>query len=170
MKSTRLHFKYALRNCKRNESRIKSDKLANKLLAKDSISFWKGIKNSNTSSHVLANNIDGVTGTDNISDFWKDKYCNLLNSNLDISRKKHVMETIRSIDECERVKYTCKDIHECIQNLKSGKGAGLDNLQGEHFKYAPAKLSVLLAMLINTMMLHGYLPEDVMKTVIIPIV
>ena len=54
--------------------------------------------------------------------------------------------------------------------LKTGKSAGLDQLQGEHFKYADDTLAVLLCMLFNTILIHGYVPSKLMQTIIVPII
>ena len=52
----------------------------------------------------------------------------------------------------------------------AGKSPGLDKLQGEHFKYADDKLSCLLCMLFNSMVMHGYMPRKFMEAIIVPIV
>ena len=57
-----------------------------------------------------------------------------------------------------------------VSRLKNGKSYGHDRLSAEHFKYSSHKLYYLLAMLLNSMLIHGYLPDDFMLTHIIPIV
>ena len=43
-------------------------------------------------------------------------------------------------------------------------------LQGEHYKYADPVVSCLLAMVINCMIGHAYIPDAAMDTIIVPIV
>ena len=54
--------------------------------------------------------------------------------------------------------------------LKTGKSAGLDNVQAEHFKFADTRLICLLTMLFNSIVSHGYMPPNLMKSVIVPII
>ena len=41
MRSSRLNFKYILRQCQSNEEMIRADAMARSLTDKDSVSFWK---------------------------------------------------------------------------------------------------------------------------------
>lgn len=50
-----------------------------------------------------------------------------------------------------------------------GKSAGLDTLQAEHFKHADDSINCLLSMLLNSILTHGYMPEDMIETLIVPI-
>ena len=61
MKRTQARFKQCLRFYKSNDDRMRADALANKLLQRDNISFWKDISKMNCiNSNVLA--INGVSG------------------------------------------------------------------------------------------------------------
>ena len=68
------------------------------------------------------------------------------------------------------VTFNASDIADVFMALKVGKSPGMDNLQGEHFKFAAPILVCLVTMLLNSMFLHGYLPKKVMDTVLIPII
>ena len=63
-----------------------------------------------------------------------------------------------------------KWLHEAIASLKSGKSPGPDNLVFEHFKHADHTVIVLLSILFNSCLVHGFLPAGLMDTVIVPIV
>ena len=63
MKCTRARFKQCLRFCKSNDDRVRADALANKLLKRDYISFWKDVSKTNRiNSNVLTSTINGVSG------------------------------------------------------------------------------------------------------------
>jgi len=47
---------------------------------------------------------------------------------------------------------------------------GLDMLYGEHFKHAHNKINVLLALVFNCMIIHGFMPDKIMDTLLSPIV
>lgn len=170
MKRSRASFKYVLRQCKTNDSKAKADNLARKFLSKDCKSFWTELKRLNGSDKsVLASTVNGVSGHGNIANMWHDYYKKLLNSTSGTDNKKFVMDQFKI---CNTVDFeiTPVDVKEAIKDLKSGKSAGLDNLTSEHFKYASDKLYVLLCLVINSMLTHGFLPSKFMDTLLIPIV
>ena len=122
-------------------------------------------------TNVLATTINGVTGEDNICEMWRDHYSKLLNSNKDETHKTYVEKAVKDLSKsCKFDKLSYIDIFEAIKDLKTGKCAGIDNLQSEHFKYADISLSCLLCMIINSMLFHGYVPPMLMETMIVPII
>ena len=62
------------------------------------------------------------------------------------------------------------EISHAISKLPVDKSAGYDDLSSEHFKYASARLHVMLALSMSAMLVHGYLPENLMRTFIVPLV
>ena len=68
MRSTRLRFKYALRQCQSRQETARVDALARNLSSKDMTSFWKSIKTINNKRIPLASTINGVTGEHDISE------------------------------------------------------------------------------------------------------
>lgn len=172
MKSTRARFKYALRECKSIETRARADALANKLLTKDDTSFWRDIKKINSSGcDIIAETIDNVTGESNIVNLWRDHYHDLLNSNKDIRDKEYVLSNFQRVfKKHECVTFTYFDVKDTIKQLKCGKSPGKDGLQAEHWRYADITITCLLAMVINSMMIHGYIPDAAMDTIIVPII
>ena len=48
------------------------------------------------------------------------------------------------------------DIEEALNDFKSGKCAGLDNIQAEHLENASDVLNVLLSILCTALLKHGY--------------
>ena len=62
-----------------------------------------------------------------------------------------------------------REVFKAVNSLKSGKTCDLHNLQSEHFKYASDKLTVLLSICFNCMILHGHVPQWFMYTIIAPI-
>ena len=65
---------------------------------------------------------------------------------------------------------TSLEIDEAIKKLKLGKAPGYDNISSEHLKYAHDKVSVILSIAFNTMIVHGFVPLSFMDTLIIPLV
>ena len=82
----------------------------------------------------------------------------LLNSSVDTSNKCHVSNTLRSTD-MTFVRFSNVAVLSAIKSLKNGKSTGLDNLHSEHFKYAHGKVAVLLAIVLNAIIIHDFLPS-----------
>ena len=67
-------------------------------------------------------------------------------------------------------RFTSNDVKLAMKNVKSGKSPGMDGLYGEHFKYAHDKLYTLLSLLFNAIIIHGFLPDKIMDTLLVPLV
>ena len=51
-----------------------------------------------------------------------------------------------------------------------GKNPGYDSVSNEHFKCANEKLHVLMSLLYSSMLIHGFLPDAMIITIIAPII
>ena len=61
-----------------------------------------------------------------------------------------------------------KDVYEAISNLKPNKKGGLEGSFSNHFIYASHKF-VLFSLLMQSLSNHGYMPEQLLSSVIISI-
>ena len=172
MKKSRSYFKFVLRKCKQDVSKLTADSLANKLLCKNDNVFWKEVKKMNQCNVPVVSTIDGVTGVNNINNMWQQHYKSLLNSSKDTSSKEYVVKHVSEVDNgCfyfER--FTVDDVKESFKNIKNGKTCGLDGIYGEHLKHAHSKIHVLLSLLFNVITIHGHMPLNLMDTLIVPMV
>ena len=57
-----------------------------------------------------------------------------------------------------------------ISELESGKSSGHDHISPESLKFASNRLSALVFLCFSVCLSHGYLPLDMTKTTIVPIV
>jgi hypothetical protein len=169
MKKTRSTFKLSLRQCKLDKDRIKCDKLAEKLVNKNNNDFWNEVKKIKKNTSSMAAAVGSARGEAAIAQMWKKHFQTLLNSTPVSSNDK--LHTVQSINKgISEVKLTTNDIKCAIQKLKLGKSKGNDGLKNEHFRYASDRLIVLLTLCFNSMLLHGFMCSDMLKTVIVPIV
>ena len=60
-------------------------------------------------------------------------------------------------------------IKECLKKLKPGKGDGDRGFKSDHLIHSTHRFHVLIALLFNNMLVHGYTPEDLLKSSIISI-
>ena len=94
MRTSRLKFKYAFRQCRNNEEMMRADALARSLYCKDSVAFWKDVRKLNSSSIPLATKVDDAVGNKNITHLWQEHFSTLLNSVHNTDSKEFVSEHI----------------------------------------------------------------------------
>ena len=63
-----------------------------------------------------------------------------------------------------------KEIRDVIHAMPIGKVLGYDSVSNEHFKCANEKLHILMSLLYSSMLIHGFLPDATMITIIAPII
>ena len=148
MRVSRIHLKYAFRQCRANEDIMRADPLAHSLKSKDLTSFWKDVRKMADSKIPLASKVVDAVGSAKITDMWQTHYSELLNSVHDTSSKSFLSEHIDAVS------------FESIALI----------LAAEHYVYSHKCLSVHLALLFTCISTHEYMPDAFMKTSIIPIV
>ena len=125
----------------------------------------------NTSSNIQANFIDGITGPDNIADYWNQHFQKILNSNdCDISLKSNIMRKFEGIQHNSEMVVSTNCISQIVDNLECGESAGPDGICAEQLKCLNDKISILRAFCFTVCLSHGYLPTALIETTIVPIV
>ena len=112
----------------------------------------------------VAETADGKSGTNDISrpTKWKDHFQKLLNSVP--SSSMHL-----SLHDYYFERFTPSEIADAISSLRNGKSLGVDQLVAEHVTNAYSRVIVLLSLLFNPCVIHGFLPVGLMETAIVPI-
>ena len=170
MRTTRLRFKYALRQCRCDEEQNRADALARSLHCKDTTDFWKGVRGIKDSRVPLATKVGDAVGDANITKLWQDHFSALLNSVQNEGSKPFVCDSIdRDMHNEDTIVITAPDVRECLKTIKLGKAAGLDGLAAEHFVFSHSITCVHLSLLFTSILIHGYLPASLMKSAIVPI-
>ena len=174
MSSTRLRFKYALRECKKMEETVRADKLAADLMDKDCVTFWRDVKAQQCSKVPLPPTIDGKTGATEIAGMWADHYHELFNSIPASPMKATILGSIErdcaALGAAPPAPFTPATVAKVLSSLHNGKAAGPDGLSSEHLKLASSRISVLLSMFFNAALSHGYLPSVFTYSLLIPVI
>ena len=125
----------------------------------------------NSCNNVQANVIDGITGQNNIADYWKEHFCKILNANdYDHNLTADVPRKLQNVQHDSNMAVSAKIITEIVSKLECGNSAGPDGISAECFKFSNTKIHVLLSLLFSMCLSHGYLPSTFIKTTIVPIV
>ena len=100
---------------------------------------------------------------------WHDHFKMLFSSVMSDTNKEFVLNGISAIDNANHL-FNVSDIRDVINNMERGKAGALDGICAEHLLYSGDRLPVLLTLLFNMCILHGYLPPQMISTVLIPII
>ena len=102
---------------------------------------------------------------------WAGHFKSLLNAGNNTKSKTEVENFIANCVYMESMYVSPSEVLHIINNLSCGKSGGPDGLTAESLKYAD-KQSVcsLFSSLMSTMFVHGYIPGDATKVILIPLV
>lgn len=163
-KITNARFKYAVRYVCKHEQGIRADLMADKLLGNNVTGFWKEVRALNRGNTLLPCTIEGVSGTDNIAELWRQHYSALFNC------VKSDPYNVGNIVNGEAVSITTKEVYQAITQLADNKASGLDQITAEHLKLASPKVAALLAICFTGLMTHGVLPDSMMSVSLVPVI
>ncbi|KAL0860125.1 hypothetical protein ABMA27_010432 [Loxostege sticticalis] len=173
MSYSRRVFKSRLRWCQSDQEQIKMNILAEYHHKKGFRAFWKNINKNNCRSGLPVS-VDGVSGNKEIADLFKQAF----------AVKPLVTKAIGGAFSAKirgndlSIKFLTKDVVKAIKSISRGKSPGHDGLffyffyliSIEHLQYAGPHLPRVLAMLFTFCVGHSYLPEGLMRTVVVPII
>ena len=87
MKQSRARFKFKLRQCKRDEARLRADILADDLVKRNTTLFWSHVSKQNRKCIIPADTVGGATGREYIASMWTNHYANVFNCVDTVSNK-----------------------------------------------------------------------------------
>ncbi|CAH2241228.1 jg3292 [Pararge aegeria aegeria] len=108
--------------------------------------------------------VGGVCEPDKISDLFMEHFV--------VKSPRGPSQTMLDVEasiEME-IQFKCKDVAHTIKHMTRGKSPGHDGLSIEHLQYAGPHLPRVLTMLYNICMSHSFMPSEMMRTIVVPIV
>lgn len=161
---TRKIFKSKLKWCQNHEDQIRMDIIAEHRASKNFSEFWKATSKLNVEPGLPVS-IDGVSGSGRIADLFKEHF--KVGSSLGPSRGVIDAEPVLT---GELYHVSAKQVRTIISNMVRGKSPGHDGLSIEHLKFAGVHLPRVLSMFFNLCFIHSHLPQDLMRTIVVPII
>lgn len=165
MSESRKLFKSKLKWCQRRQEQIKCDILASHHSAKNFKGFWKSTKKWNVSSGVPVS-VGGACDRVEIANNFRSLFT--VRSPL-ISLPGEVQNGKTGVGK-STICFYAKEVASIINGMQRGKSPGHDSLSIEHLRYAGVHLPRVLAMFYTLCLQHSYLPESLMRTVVVPLV
>jgi len=173
MQRAKAAYKLALRNKERNSQHEFTNSLNDALLNKDLDSFWRSWRakfGSNNRSSVIDGCSDDIGIADKFGTLFKSCCVPNSQSQHDLLKAKFQTRFDSYMDDKTLPQCNVELVDDCIRHLKRGKAAGFDELTVEHLLYAHPILVVLLSLLFTLLVLHGTVPLDFGKGIIIPLI
>ena len=154
----------------------------------DSRKLWKYVRaNKSSQSGFHSLKVENVlyNTPDQLRSYWKSHFCNLLNEQNGESQlyrsdhksqiDQHILYLVNNYNIKDddsgtlSLPVTCVEVRNVCQKFSNGKAAGYDNIPYEALKYGTNILYSLLADLFNLIIEFVYVPDDLKKSVIIPL-
>ncbi|XP_063540052.1 uncharacterized protein LOC134749077 [Cydia strobilella] len=159
-------FKSKLKWCQDRQEQIKRDILAMNHAAKDFKGFWKNTKVLIVAPGVPVS-IGGVVDSRDIANNFRELFT--VKSPLANGHEERVFDGGTIVGD-SAIRLSAKDVAGVIKAMQCGKSPGHDGLSIEHLKYAGVHLPRVLTMFFTLCLRHTYLPDRLMRTVIVPII
>ena len=170
---TRAKYHKAVRSLKRNKFMNRNAKIAEAFDGNNSRDLWAELKKLDNSRKATPCSINKATDDNEIAGIFCDKYKTLYSSvptNVDeINQLKSEMDQDLSEAVYENVHISVDDVANSISNLNSRKRDGTLGTYSDHFIHCSHRMKVVLSLLINCMIMHGFSPNDLLEAVIVSI-
>lgn len=169
MKRSRSSFKTALRLCKINENNIRNRKLLDNLNDKNYKTFWAEVRKVNNHNLMSPSEIDGKSTDEDICQIFSEKYKLIFNRKQDLEKSTSRLPGLSYKTKVEiLLRFSKDDVKEAIGRLNFG--IGFDMIHSNHLKFATELFIEFLAMLFTSFIVHGFMPIDILKGIITPLV
>ena len=169
MKSARSLFRQALRNCKDNESYYRNKRMVDNLKGKRYKEFWKEVENVRSHNKLCPQKIDDFSDSKEICELFSNKYRRILANQQCRSTPKFKRLNISNKDKVKiLMRFSIYDIKRAINSLNAG--IGFDGIHSNHLKVSPDICNEFISMLFSSFVIHSYIPIDMLRGVITPIV
>ena len=133
--------------------------------------LWSEVRRIKGRNKFLPSSIDGVVGDEEMAQLFSAKHNHLYNSvSYDVDEMNVINTEInKQIKENVAYDITVDEVIEGVQRLKLGKSDGEEGLNSNHIIHGPKILFVLLALIVNSMLVHGFSPNSMLVGSMVPI-
>ena len=165
MKVSRADFRIALKFCRDNERDIRNPKLLENLRNKNFKVFWCEVGKVDKHNAPQPTEIDGLSKNKDIANLFSSKYSAVFNKSKQ-SRKVTGLSPKMKVEALIRL--SNDDIKKGIKQLKDS--IGFDCIHSNHLKISSDLLHELLAQLYTSFLVHGFVPAEMIRGVITPVI
>lgn len=166
MSLDRKTFKNKLKWCQKNEEKIKLDILATHRSEKNFGKFWKTVKKFNY-RNKLPVSVEGLQDGKAIANVFASRF---KVDPLPVECVPNLYKQDSKPFEDKSLQFNTKEIVMTLKGMTRGKSPGYDGLSIEHILHAGPMIASRLGNLFNMCIRYSYIPDALMKTVVVPII
>ena len=173
MRRTRAKYHKAVSFCKSNIHLNRNLRLAESIennLARD---LWAELKKMDENRNTLPSSINGLADDSEIASIFGNKYKTLYNSvptsQEELNKIRNDIQDELSDNNYDEVNVTISDVGKALSKLNTKKRDGTKGTYSDHFINCSEKMKLLITKMINTMLIHGYTPNDLLEAVVVSI-
>ena len=171
MRESKRQYMYAVRRVKRRQRELKAESFARALSEDRSRDFFSEVRKM-FPRPTPSNLMDGITDENEIASQFADKYEQLYNSlPSDHVKLRDITDRIEH-DVCverDNSFVTATELKNAVKKLKHSKSDGDVGFYSSHLIYASESYHCQLALLFNSMYVHGYVAVSLMSANILSI-
>ena len=174
MKSSKAHYKYAIRRTRKSAEHAQNNAFLNRIINAESGDIFQEIKKFRGHQRVLSSRIDEQVGSKQIADHFASKYQKLysksqLGTKFDLVNDK-VQSNISDEDFKEISKIDQNLIKEALGKMKGGKGDVNFSFSSDCLTNGPKIMLNHLASLFRVFLVHGRVADILLMCSLVPIV
>ena len=131
--------------------------------------FWKEIYKKDLVSKSFSNTIDQAVGSEQVSEIFLTKYKTLFTSLPTCDTDLEPLHVVIHVNVEPDNIINFDIIKRCIKKIKPHRDDGNHGFKSDHIINGSNKLLLLLSIMFNAMLTHGFNPEDLWLSTIISI-
>ena len=173
MKHTRNQYHYAVRRAKNNASKIEQDNMLLSFLDGKAPDLIKNLKSHRSNFKPKApTHVDGKTGNDNIADHFASKYFDIYNMNESLAETNNLLDSLNFSDNdlLDIDKVSPEIVHQAINCINSNKSDNVYDFKSNAFLNASDILTNHVTLLLQSFLIHGYVPNELITCSLKPII
>ena len=177
-KATRSSYHRQIKYIRRNEDKLRKERISNSFLLNDSRQFWRTVSNIRGKNKKCSPIIEGFSNSSDISECFAQSYKNVFNqvgydsiamSNLYDLITDDIGGDCMCKTPCHAHVVSPNAIHEAVKCMKSGKGDGFDGLTSDYLLNASPLFFEYVSLLFTCMLFHSFSPTNFCISTMIPI-
>ena len=171
-RSSRAKYHYELKLLQRNDKLLRKKRMCELIQLNDNRDLWWEIKKLKPTAMVSTSILDGFNNDADIANCLRSKYEKLYNSvpTADEEMKSIKRSLKNDIKQCpNNIIVAVNDVVQAVKLIKPGKGDGDRGFTSDHIINGNTKLFVILSLLFQCMIVHGFSPSLMLSSTIISI-
>ena len=184
MRRTRAQYHYTIRKLKRSNDLLRKKSMARAISEKNSRNLWYEAYKIRRNNSTVPNCIDNVSGVEEISNLFLNKYSTLYNSvsfereamnDLLITNGKDIITHCDANIDDDNDAYThthvitVAHVKNAIHKMKCGKSDCIDGILSDNFKEGTDSFYTLISLLFSAMLMHGVPPAGLLISSLVSI-